>query len=340
MSTPARATVLTWVLRHLLAHVAARGHDATPLRHVAGLRGRDLEDPDARVPDAAASEAWRLAEQISGDDVLGLHMAQALPRGAMDLLEYAFRSSPSLETAFEQVARYGRVVSDRASLSLSLDDRALAVTIAPRPHPASQRQRAEFYLAFLVRLARESTGTSLAPLEVRFAHRAPESLFEHRAFFRAPLRFDEPSNQLLLARSDAALPIQSADAGLLGVARRRLDKMLAQIPAQDLSTAAQVRRVLLENLARGEPTAATVARELGLSARTLQRRLRAEGTWVRGILDAVRGELALALLREPGIGIAEIAYFLGYSEPAAFHRSFRRWTGQTPLAYRRSVRAA
>ena len=231
-------------------------------------------------------------------------------------------------------------MSDRAATRLTLDDDGLRVTFGPPATAAAQRQRSEFALALVVRFAREATGVALAPLEVRFPHRAPESLFEHRAFFRAPLRFEEASNELLFDPADAARPLRSGDPALLGVARRRLDKMLGQIPPEDDSIAARVKRVLLETLARGEPTAAAVARELGLSDRTLQRRLRAEGTWFRGILDAVRGELAVALLREPGVGIAEIAFFLGYSEPAAFHRSFRRWTGQTPLAYRRSVRAA
>ena len=330
----------SWVLTHLLAHVAGRGHDATPLRHLPGLRGRDLDDPDTRVSDRAAVEAWRVAQEITHDDALGLHLARSIPAGALDLLEYAFRASATFAAGLEQLSRYGRVMSDRAATRLTLDDDGLRVTFGPPATAAAQRQRSEFALALVVRLAREATGVALAPLEVRFAHRAPESLFEHRAFFRAALRFEEASNELLFDPSDAARPLRSGDPALLGVARRRLDKMLGQIPPEDDSIAARVKRVLLETLARGEPTAAAVARELGLSDRTLQRRLRAEGTWFRGILDAVRGELAVALLREPGVGIAEIAFFLGYSEPAAFHRSFRRWTGQTPLAYRRSVRAA
>lgn len=332
--------MLTWVLHHLVAHVASCGHDTAPLRRLAGLRGRDLDDPDVRVPDGAAADAWRLAEATTGDGDIGLHMALALPAGALDLLEYAFRSSPTLEAALAQVARYGRVVNERAAVALAGDARAVTLTVESRSQAAPQRQRAEFTLAVLLRLARETTGRPLVPLEVRFSHAAPESLFEHHAFFRAPLRFERDANQLLFAREDAALPLRGADPALLGVVRRRLDRMLAQIPPADESTSARVKRALLASLARGEPTASAIARELGLSERTLQRRLRAEGTWFRGILDAVRGELATALLREPGIGIAEIAFFLGYSEPAAFHRSFRRWTGGTPLAYRRRFRAA
>ena len=119
--------------------------------------------------------------------------------------------------------------------------------------------------------------------------------------------------------------------------RRRLDKMLKQISRQD-SIGTQVRRVLLDKLAGGELTAASIARGLGLSERTLHRRLRTENTSFADILDATRGELAKTLW--PGIGIGEIAFLLGYSEPSAFYRFFRRWTGSTPLAYRRATRSA
>jgi AraC-like DNA-binding protein len=319
-----------------LDYVAACGHDVTCLRLLPDLRGKDLDDPDTRVADLAAAEVWHLAEQITGDDALGLHMAQAIPTGALDLLEYAFRTSPTLDSAVRELARYGHAVGDRTAPALTAKRESLAVSWGG----LRQRQRTEFAMSFLVRLAREATGTAVIPIEVCFAHSPPESLLEHRAFFRAPLRFEGPSNQLLLARSDLARPLRSADPALSGVVCRRLEKMLRQIPPQDASTTAHVRRVLLETLAHREPSAAGIGRELGVSKRTLHRRLRAEHTSFRSILGAVRCELATDLLREPRIGIAEIAFLLGYSEPAAFHRSFRRWTGQTPLAFRRASRTA
>jgi AraC-like DNA-binding protein len=96
-----------------------------------------------------------------------------------------------------------------------------------------------------------------------------------------------------------------------------------------------VRQLLLDEVGRVEPTASRLARALGLSERTLSRRLDAEGTSFRAILDGLRRQTATALLRDPALGIAEVAFVLGYSEPTAFHRSFKRWTGMTPLSYRR-----
>jgi AraC-like DNA-binding protein len=328
------STVLVWILPHLLAHVAECGYDATPLRRLPGLAGRDLDDPDVRVADASAAEAWHLAEQITGDDAIGLHMAQSIPAGALDILEYAFRSSSTVGSGLAQLARYARAVSDRAAAELDIVGDALAFTwVTP-----AQPHRVEFASALIVRRAREATGTSLAPREVHFAHRPPESRLEHRAFFVR--QFDSASRRIAsCSRTDLALPLRSADPALARIVRRRMDKMLKQISRKD-SIGTQVRRVLLDNLAGGELTAAAIARGLGLSERTLHRRLRAESTAFADILDATRGELAKSLLPEPEIGIGEIAFLLGYSEPSAFHRFFRRWTGSTPLAYRRAVRSA
>jgi hypothetical protein len=143
-------TTVAWLLPHLIAHVAGRGCTTTPMRNLPGLQGRNLHDPDLRVADATAVDAWRLAVEVTGDEVLGLHMAQAVPKGALDLLEYAFRSSTTLESGLEQLARYGRAVSDRAAARLVWEGEALAVTW----DGSVQRQRVDFALAFVVRLAR------------------------------------------------------------------------------------------------------------------------------------------------------------------------------------------
>jgi AraC-like DNA-binding protein len=335
-----RSTVLALAIPHLLTHLASSGVDASPIRGLPGIRGKDLDDPDLRLPDAVAREAWRVATEITHDDTLGLHMARGLPPGAMDLLEYAFRASPTLGQGFSELERYGRLLSDRAAAHLRHEGDTLVVTLGSEGEEPMLRQRAEFSLALGVRLARQATDTSFAPVGVDFAHRPPESLVEHRQFYRARLQFDQPANRLLISRSDADRPLRGNDPALIGIVRRRLDRLLAERPAEGDSTSAAVRRLLLERLDLGDPTAAAVARDLGLSARTLNRRLRAEGTWFRGILDAVRGERATALLCDPAVGIGEIAFVLGYSEPTAFHRSFKRWTGQTPLAFRRAARAA
>ena len=200
-----------------------------------------------------------------------------------------------------------------------------------------QRQRADFALAFVVRLAREATKKAVVPIEVRFAYAAPKRLQEYRDHFRSRLVHDASVNQVVFAREDLSRPLASADTALAGMTQRRLEKMLGQLPREAESTALRVRRVLLGLLARGKATVQIVGRELGMSGRTLHRRLHDERTSFRRVLDEVRRDVAVALLDDQATAISEIAFILGYSEPAAFTRSFKRWTGETPLTARRAA---
>jgi len=208
-------------------------------------------------------------------------------------------------------------------------------------------QRAEFSIALALRLSREATAAHLIPVEVSFAHAAPADATEHHEFFRSPIHFSSGVNGMVFSDADGARALQAADAPLAAVIQRRLDKALAALDKHDqsadastsTSVAARVRRLLIDRMGQEQQSVTTVGREMGLSARTLSRRLAEEGTSFRDIQDQVRHQLAVALLGDPNVSIGEVAFFLGYAEPAPFHRSFKRWTKTTPQAHRRAIAA-
>src|SRR6476646_6938305 len=117
------SSVQGWVLPHLIAWVESRNVSAAPLRQIFG-RTR-LEDPNTRVPEAMTDTAWRVAATLTSDEALGIHLAESLPRGALDLLEYALRSSSSLETGLDRLARYGRLLSDRVAVRTHREEDSL-----------------------------------------------------------------------------------------------------------------------------------------------------------------------------------------------------------------------
>ena len=327
------SSVQGWVLPHLIAWVESRNVDAAPIRRLFG-RTR-LEDPNTRVPEAVTETAWRLAATLTGDEALGIHLAESLPRGALDLIEYALRSSPSLEKGLERLARYGRLLSDRVAARTHRKGESLLFLVhdtATTPlHPA----RTEFALAVALKLARDSYGSG--------HHAGPRLLRASRtgqhcgasAVLPRRVRFAAGSSSMSLSASDGSRPMREADAALAGIIRRRLENALGdrdRSSAGELST--RVRRVLVERLGQSVLTLDAVATTLAVSRRTLTRRLAEERASFRQILDDVRRDFARALLQDRSLSIGDIAFFLQYSEPAAFHRSFRRWTGQTPSAFR------
>lgn len=326
-------TVLGWVLPHVIAQVAAQGHDAEPLRQL--LKTRNLEDPDLRVPEPIAQEVWRLASRITRDEGLGLHVAESLPRGALDLVEYAFRSSSSLALGLERLARYGRVLSDRVAARVQSQGDDFLLIVGDTGASPLHTARAEFSLAVALRLARDATGVDIRPRQVCFAHQGPRDTSEFARYFRAPVHFSSGSNALVLLRSDAERPLRGADPALSSIVRRRLDKTLIERDAPDTGAlSSRVRRLVVEEIGQRTLTPGVVATQLGMSTRTLSRRLAIEGTSFRRVLDEARCQFATALLHDRSLSVGDIAFFLQYSEPAAFHRSFKRWTGQTPRAFR------
>jgi AraC-like DNA-binding protein len=138
-----------------------------------------------------------------------------------------------------------------------------------------------------------------------------------------------------LRGSDLRLPIATADETLLSYLDRLAEQARQELSHDD-TTADGVRRVLWQEMAGGNPAIGTVAARLGLSGRSLQRRLAEEGTSFKEVLDSFRRGIARRLLSERDVAVYEVAYLLGYSDPSAFHRAFRRWHGESPRRFRSS----
>ena len=329
-------SVQAWVLPYLIAWVERQGLDTTSIRRLPGLT--DLSDPDLRVPETSVESAWRMAANVSRNEAIGLHVAESLPRGALDLVEYSFRSSASLSAGLARLAQYSRILSDRVSARLERHGNRFLLLVRDIGNTPLHPGRAEFALATALKFAREGAGEEITPLQVSFVHPAPASQSEHQRLFRIPVRFGTGSNLLILSAEDAARPLSGVDEALSSIIHRRLDKIMAELQVHGSGPFSErVRQLMVEHLGEIPLTPSLVARTIAVSTRTLSRRLAEEGTSFRKIVDDVRREFGCALLQDRSLSIADVAFFLRYSEPAAFNRSFRRWTGQTPREFRDSA---
>jgi AraC-like DNA-binding protein len=303
-----------------------------------GLDRAALEDVDARLPASFDLALWAEAPRLSGDECFGLHAAEQVRPGSFDVLGYTLRTSPTIGGAFERLVRYNRLLHDQSEMGLTAhgEEARLSFQLFPEGTP---RQQAEFSLAVFLLFARQATGFDVVPLAVDFSHAEPQDVSEHRRIFRAPLRFRRPRPALVLSRSVLDLPLAQADPGLLTVLEKRVRELISRLaPGEGLLE--RIRRLVMGELSGGDPKVARLARELGMSARTLHRRLREAGTSFREVVDGLRQDLAVRYLAEERLAIAEVAYLLGFSEASAFHRSFKRWTSRTPADYRRELGGA
>lgn len=327
------AGVSTRVIRPVLAGLIVLGVDPAPHVAAVGLDPARLADPDARVPHGATIELWERAAEATGLHTFGLRVAEAMDLGQFEVQAYAFLNAPTLGDGLRAIVRYHRLNHDAARLALVAEGAdVLYRHTLPAGHwlPAAA---AQFVLAVPVLAARASTGRDRAAREVRLQQPAPPDLDDFERVLGVPVAFSQPHNEVVFPRAALDLPHRAADPTLRAILERHGQAMLAALPRID-DFADRVRTLLADELQGGNPSADRVAERLRMSTRTLGRRLRELGTSHREILEGLRRDLAARYLGDRGLSIGEVAFLLGYSEPSAFHRAYRRWTGRTPAEAR------
>lgn len=333
MSTP-KARLAARAVQPVLRGLCQLGHDGHGLLRAVGIDPAGLDRVEATVPREAAMAFWPAAVAATGDEQLGLHVAGAAPLDSFDVHGYALLSSSSVGDAFARACRYQRLVHDSTELTLTVSAGTAKLRHSFPGGKPVPRQSAEFLLATYVRFGRLVSGGSWSPHEVRFAHGAPRDTSEHVRWFRASLSFDAGENSLVCDTLGLELTNPRANPGLLAVLDRHANDLLRARP-RDNSWSERVRVELAAVLCTGAPSALDIASRLGVSVRTLGRRLSDEGTTFATLLDGLRHERALALLGAERTSIQEVGFLLGFSELSAFYRAFRRWTGTTPAEYKK-----
>jgi AraC-like DNA-binding protein len=323
------------IVRALANAIRQSGLDVRDYLAALGLAPSALDDVEARFSADLVTRAWDLAAEHVSDPCFGLRLVESADRGTFDLVEYVTRSCATFGDALANLARYYRLLEDIAEIAIEVQgDTAQVVYRAVDPAwDPRLRHCAEATMAAWMKSGRRAAGASFSAFEITFRHSAPGSLEVHRRVFGPHLRFEAPRNAIRFDRRFLNARVPTADEGLRRVLHRQADAVLAGLPApQDF--AARIRHELVRSLPRGGPTVAEVARSLGVSQRTLQRELAQEGTTFQTLVADVRHHLARQYLGSGQISIAEISFLLGFSEPAAFQRAFRRWSGVTPVAFR------
>jgi AraC-like DNA-binding protein len=321
-----------WV-KGIAETLEAAGLDIHALFEEARLELTSLSDADARFPTEGISLLWQLAVTRSDNPAIGLANSSVVKPGSFDVVVYAMMSSANLHGTLERAVRYVDILSDAATLTIA-DDREghrLILELFGGKHPVP-RQRFEFDLMTILSFCRWVTNRDLRPLAFELRFPPPADPQPYQDAFKCPLRFNAPVNALLFARADITLPLPTAHPELAEMHERIASEHLQRLdPAQ---TCHRVRAVIIRHLPDGEPQRPRIATILGMSERTLHRRLAAEGTSFQRLLDDTRRELAQHYLGQRNLSLADIAYLLGFTDQSSFFRASRRWFGTSPRDYR------
>lgn len=327
--------------RAALQGLSALGHDADALARAAGLpplvTGEEMPAPDAVVPQGAFGHLWALAAETDSRLELPVLAGLRVPPNAFGLLDYTFMSAATLGAALSALARFFRLASGASSLHPEPDTGWVYVRndpVAEYDAVADAFTLASIVSRFRVRLP------SLPVLHVDLALAPGADAAPFAEAFGAPVRLGRPVSGLRLDRAVWLAGLPGADAALhrtlaVVAAGTEVAAVLAT-PVGSGSVTGTVAGAVALTLTAGPPRVDAVARSLGVSARTLQRRLASEGATFQGVVDGVRRDEAARQLRRGGLSLGDIADRLGYAEQASFTRAFQRWHGTTPSRWRRS----
>jgi AraC-like DNA-binding protein len=335
---PQTGSISARVVVRLIDFAAGRGHEAEAVCRALGVSLVTLREHDARIPYALTERIGMHVLELTRDTNLGLHLAHDVRSPQLfDAGVLLMMASPTLGVSLERMARYQEYWADGARYALVQTRAGVAVRYQMQePLSEYQRHSDECAMAEIVLGARQLTEQELVPLAVRFRHRAPADTREHASVFRAEPVFDAQHCEVEFDRAALSLPLPHANETYFAFFQTHVERALARLPGKS-GVANDVRAAARAALASGDCSLAGTARALGISARTMQRRLQADGTSFGELVDALRQELATEYLAQR-VPVQEIAFLLGYAEASAFHHAFKRWTGMTPEQARAGTR--
>jgi AraC-like DNA-binding protein len=274
------------------------------------------------------------ALDLTRDEALGLHLAEHVQEASFDIVAHLVAHSPTLREAIDQCLQFQRLALDEAQLTMR--EKGSVVTIEyqfARSMERSDRMHAEFIVAGLMRMLRTVSGPAGAAHAALFEHARPAHHREYTRFFGGTEKFEQATTGLVFDRSLLDRPQINQHPELYLLLRAEAERALERM-TEGLGAADQLRRYLLARPPSRIPDPATAARDLGMSERSLRRRLAAESTSYRDLVRAILETHADHMLRDPKRSIQETAHALGFADAATFHRAFKRWTGRTPKEYR------
>ncbi len=328
-----QVTTLSSVPALIARGLSARDIDPAPLFSRAGIDLNEINRPDRRFQTTRLQHLWKMAVDATGDPCFGLKLAGYTQPAALHGLGFAWLASDCLRDGLGRLARFSRFINSRLEVRLEeLGDSVDLVITGPEKWPDFVHAAADLGLASFLRMCRIAAGPSLDPETVCLQRPSPgcHQLFDE--FYRAPITYAARENRLRFAAGDLDRSLPTPDPELARINDQTVIDYLARFDHD--STAMRVRARIIEGLPDGTPHQHSIAHALNLSLRSLQRRLRQEGTSFKALLEETRRELALQYIREAHRPIGEITYLLGFSEPSNFTRAFRRWTGMAPAAFR------
>ncbi len=331
-----RPTIVAGLFSRALDVGSRCGLDRQQLLGELGMAPDILEDRDNRLPVESFARLWSLISARCPERPLALDWIATFKITDAGLMGYLVSHLKTVREAAETMGRLGHVVNQGASPALEEGPASSRIRYSLLPVLLATQHAPESILVSLTAFLRSVAGQDFAPLMARFPYPVTSRTPALEKFFGSTIRHDAGELSLEFATEVLDRPLPGADPVLAAYLRRQVQEVVQQIGSPN-SISQECARRIAERLGGGEPSQGFIAKQMGMSERTLQRRLHAEGTSFNELLEQARRTIACSYLADRKLAAYEVSFLLGYSEPATFFRAFKRWTGKTPLEYRATL---
>jgi AraC-like DNA-binding protein len=309
------------------------GIDQQRFSQLMGLDPIRPPDEKARAPSRQVDVGFTKAAALIRDPAFALRAGECWHPSNLGTLGYAWMSSGTLRKALKRLARFSRILGQKAITRCVEGPDGVRLIYDPRREDTTVGNLlADFSLSLYVSMCRANFGPSLKLERVTLRRSAPANAQPYMDLFACPIDFGAADNSFLLAPDIADRPLLTANQELAKTFDSILTAQLAELTESNLES--RCKAYLLDQLTTGEPSEQDLANALAMSRRTLQRRLADLGLTYKNVLDATRYNLALRYLADPQKTVTDITFLLGFSEQSAFSRAFKRWSGKAPMTYR------
>ncbi|MCB0280057.1 MAG: AraC family transcriptional regulator [Calditrichaeota bacterium] len=334
-------TVSAGLIKSVLYSFERLGGDPTELMAICQINPSDLNNPEKRYREYLMKELLEEAARLSNDEHFGLHHGEHFQIAYLGVIGYMVFNVPTVGEEKEKFLKYQRVVGEGLVTTIDYDEEDVIIKIESQLEFSQDALRhcLEGCMVEHVNVIETATGKEMPPKSVHFSLPKPVDSSEHERIFRAPVYFNQEFTGLRFPKSYMNEEIATADPNLQFHFEKQADEILARLDNNETFTT-KVSRIIMQKISASTVSIEEVAEAIPIGVRSLQRKLMDEDTNFQQLLDSVRKSMAIYHLQAMRHSVSEISYMLGFSEPSAFHRSFKRWTGFTPKRYRLENEAA
>jgi len=323
------------ITRAAYSQAVEAGVDVEPLLKASGLTVGQVENPRSRIAVKSQIKFLDLLADTLSDEFLGVHLAERIDLRELGLLYYVLASSKTLGDALRAGSRYSAINNEGIQITYRESDRKMSIVFRYIGVPRlNDRHQIEFFVVTLLRICRQLTGRHVSPVAIKLMHRRTQLPARLKSLFGCKVVFGSDIDEVAYRQPFRDTPIVDADPYLNSLLVKYCEEALANRRIGSGTWRLRVENAIAPLLPHGRAELAEVAHRLGISQRTLARRLASEGQTFGEILNGLRFDLAKRYLQEHDLQISKVAWLLGYQETSAFYHAFKRWTGKTPMQLR------